>query len=67
MAADVIAAAERLVRRHRDVGALVLECANMPPYRAAVQAAVRVPVFDAAQLIAWFRSGLGGYAQADLW
>jgi hypothetical protein len=24
-------------------------------------------VFDAAQLIAWFHSGLAGYAQADLW
>ncbi len=67
MAADTVAAARELADKHRDLGAIVLECANMPPYRAAVQAAVRLPVFDAAQLIAWFRSGLGGYAQADLW
>ena len=31
MAADVVAAARRLVGAHRDVGAIVLECANMPP------------------------------------
>jgi hypothetical protein len=67
MAADTVAAARELSQRHRDLGAIVLECANMPPYRAAVQAAVRLPVFDAAQLIAWFRAGLAGYAQADLW
>jgi len=67
MAADTVGAARELAGEHRDLGAIVLECANMPPYRAAVQAAVRLPVFDAAQLIAWFRSGLAGYAQADLW
>ena len=42
----------------RPDGAIVLECANMPPYRAAVAAAARMPVFDAAQLVAWFRQGL---------
>jgi len=67
MAADTVAAARALVESHRDVGALVLECANMPPYRVAVQAAVGLPVFDAAQLFAWFHAGLAGYACAELW
>jgi hypothetical protein len=58
MAADVIAAARRLVRRDPDVGALVLECANMPPYRDAVAAATGLPVFDAAELCRWFYRGL---------
>ena len=73
MAADVVAAARKLVvGAHRDVGALVLECANMPPYRDAVAAATGLPVFDAAQLIAWFYAGVAAldaprYARGDLW
>jgi len=71
MAADVVAAARRLVGAHRDVGAIVLECANMPPYRAEVEAAAGVPVYDAAQLVAWFHAGLAGTrphrSRRDLW
>ena len=67
MAADTIAAARSLAARHPGVGAIVLECANMPPYRRAVAAAVGLPVFDAAQLIEWFHAGLAGYVRADLW
>ena len=58
MAADVVAAGQRLCARHPDVGAIVLECANMPPYRDALAAQCGLPVFDATQAIAWFHSGL---------
>jgi hypothetical protein len=71
MAADVVAAARRLVATHKDIGAIVLECANMPPYREAVVAATEVPVFDAAQLVAWFYRGIAGsarrYGRHNLW
>src|SRR5262245_51754575 len=67
MAEDTVAAAHRLCAAHPDVGAIVLECANMPPYRRAMQAAIDLPVFDAAQAFTWFRAGLAGYARADLW
>ncbi|MFO1413011.1 MAG: aspartate/glutamate racemase family protein [Burkholderiales bacterium] len=71
MAADVVAAARRLVADHKDIGAIVLECANMPPYRNAVVAAVEVPVFDAAELVTWFYRGIVGsarrYGRHDLW
>jgi len=67
MAADTADAARRLVRAHPDVGAIVLECANMPPYRRAVQAAVQLPVFDAVALLAWFHAGLSDHDAADLW
>ncbi len=71
MATDVCAAARRLVAAHREVGAIVLECANMPPYRDAVEQAVGIAVFDAAQLVAWFHAGLTGtvprYGRRDLW
>jgi hypothetical protein len=71
MAADVVEAARHLVAEHRDVGAIVLECANMPPYRDAVVAATELPVFDAAQLVAWFYAGIAGssrpHARHNLW
>jgi len=30
----------------REVGAILLECSDMPPYAAAVQGATNLPVFD---------------------
>ena len=71
MSADVVDAARHLVAQHQDVGAIVLECANMPPYRDAVAAATELPVFDAAQLVAWFHRGVQGsarrHARRNLW
>lgn len=43
---DVVAAAVRLVSLHPQVRTVVLECTNMPPYRAAVEKATRRPVHD---------------------
>ncbi len=55
---DTVAAARRLVGAHPSVGAVVLECANMPPYRDAVEDAIGLPVYDAALLVRWFHAGL---------
>lgn len=38
--------AKELVQENPDVGALVLECTNMPPYAKEIQAAIDLPVFD---------------------
>lgn len=57
-AADVIEAAMRLAAAHPDIGAIVLECTNMPPYAAAVQAATGLPVYDIYSMITWFQAGL---------
>jgi len=51
-AAATVAAATRLVRRHSGLGAIVLECTNMPPYADAVRAATGLPVHDITTLIA---------------
>ena len=56
--ADVVGAAQDLVARHPEVGAIVLECTNMPPYAAAVQQATGRPVYDIYSLITWFHAGL---------
>jgi Asp/Glu/hydantoin racemase len=43
--------ARRLVAEHSDVGAIVLECTNMPPYAGDVQRATGLPVFDIVALV----------------
>ena len=45
--ADLVAAARELVERHAEVGAIVMECTNMPPFQAAVQRAVGNGPFSA--------------------
>lgn len=37
-------------RHHPDIGMWLFECANMPPYAAAVTRATRLPVYDALTL-----------------
>jgi hypothetical protein len=49
--ADVIAAARELVSKHKDLGAIVLECTNFPPHRAAVARVTGLPVFDIFTLV----------------
>jgi hypothetical protein len=48
---DVVTAAQRLIERHPDIDTLVLECTNMPPYRAAVEKAIHRPVHDIETLL----------------
>lgn len=55
---DVVNAGISLVRQNPNVGAIVLECTNMPPYAAALQAAVGLPVYDIYSMITWFHAGL---------
>ena len=55
---DILDAGRRLVRAHADVGAIVLECTNMPPYAAALQEAVGLPVYDIYSMIQWFHAGV---------
>jgi Asp/Glu/Hydantoin racemase len=43
--------ARQLVARHPDVGAIVLECTNMPPYSADIQRETGLPVFDIVSLV----------------
>ncbi len=51
---EVAAVTARLVQDHPDVGAIVLECTNLPPYAAAVRrAAGGLPVFDITTLVGY--------------
>jgi Asp/Glu/hydantoin racemase len=55
---NVVDCARRLVARHPEVGAIVMECTNMPPYRKAVIEATGLPVYDALTLAEWLWQGL---------
>jgi len=50
--------ARRMLAEHPEVGAIVLECTNMPPFRADVQAATGLPVFDITTLVTMVHDGL---------
>jgi Asp/Glu/hydantoin racemase len=48
----------RLVADHPDVGAIVLECTNMPPYADDLRRATGLPVFDIVSLVTLVHRGL---------
>jgi Asp/Glu/hydantoin racemase len=55
---DILDAGRALVAQHPDVGAIVLECTNMPPYAAALRDALGLPVYDIYSMITWFHAGI---------
>jgi len=55
---EIVGLAKDLVGKHPEVGAILLECSDMPPYARAVQNAVRLPVFDFISLINWIYHGV---------
>ena len=55
---DVVAAGRQLVAEHPDVGAIVVECANMPPYSGALRDSLRLPVYDPISFVHWFYASL---------
>lgn len=46
VASEVVGQARRMVTSDPAIRAILLECANLPPYAAAVQEAVKLPVYD---------------------
>lgn len=55
---EVVGAGRALLDTHADIGAIVLECTNMPPYAANLSATLGVPVYDFYSLVCWFHAGL---------
>jgi len=47
---DIVARARLLAEENPDVGAIVLECTNMPPYACYIQEELGLPVFDIVTL-----------------
>jgi hypothetical protein len=65
--AEVVERAVRLVEDHPEIGAILLECSNLPPYAAAVQRATGRHVFDFVTMIDYMQAAgrrrpyTGGY------
>jgi len=55
---EVVGVARDLVQANLDIGALLLECSCLPPYGAAVQEALHLPVFDFITMINYVYSAL---------
>jgi len=53
---EVVEAATRLVKENPEIGAILLECSDMPPYASDVQRAVGMPVFDFTTMIRWLHN-----------
>ncbi len=43
---EVVEVATKLVKENPDIGAILLECSDIPPFTAAIQEAVNLPIFD---------------------
>lgn len=49
--AEVVGVAQKLVAKHPQVGSILLECSDLPPYAHAIQVATGLPVFDFITMI----------------
>lgn len=50
---EIVETAVRMVKDYPDIGAILLECSDLPPYSVFVQNAVSLPVFDFITMINW--------------
>lgn len=48
---EVVKVAKSLISENPEVGAIVLECTELPPYALAIQEATNLPVFDMVTLV----------------
>ena len=53
---EVCGLARQLVQDNPDIGAILLECTDMPPYAHRIQAELGLPVYDAITLIRYAKS-----------
>lgn len=47
---EIAAAAKKMKHEHTDIGAVILECTNLPPYTETVKHIMQVPVFSIVTL-----------------
>jgi hypothetical protein len=48
---EIVTVAQKLKQEYPDIGAIFLECSDMPPYAAAIQDVLHLPVFDFVTMI----------------
>ncbi len=55
---DMVNAAMSFVENHPDLGAILFECTNMPPYSGQVRDATSLPVFSIESCLHWVAAAL---------
>ena len=50
LAKEVLVVVEKLAEEHPELGALVIECTDLPPFAHLIQERIRLPVFDIVTL-----------------
>jgi aspartate/glutamate racemase len=55
---EVVGVARKIVHEHPEVGALLLECSDLPPYAHAIQKEIQLPVFDFFTMIQYVHTAL---------
>jgi hypothetical protein len=55
---EVLAVVEHMIEKTPSIGAIVSECANLPPHSAAIRRAFNLPVYDIVSLVEWMHAGL---------
>jgi hypothetical protein len=50
---ELVSLAKKFVADNPEIGAILLECSDMPPYAFAIQNAVKRPVFDFVTMVNW--------------
>lgn len=58
LTADLAALAKKVADENPEVGAILLECSDLPPYAYAMQAATGLPVYDFITMINWAHSAV---------
>lgn len=55
---DVVGLAVEMCEEDESIGAILLECSDMPPYASEIQARTQLPVFDFITLINWLQNSV---------
>lgn len=55
---DLVELAEKQLAKHPEIGAILLECSDLPPYAFDLQVATGLPVYDFITLINWIHSSV---------
>lgn len=55
---DLVSLVQEQLAKHPEVGAILLECSDLPPYACALQQATGLAVFDFITLINWVHSSV---------
>jgi len=58
MTEEIVEVASSLVMDRPDVGGIVLECTDLPPFAAAIRKTTGLPVFDIVTLVYWVMASI---------